>query len=238
MPSVTYSGNFGGERSEYGITTTLTGPALPSRALLKGATFSVRAVCSSNYNPSTWQHSLKKIAVGGSSGSPSGGNLNISGSAQVAAYTYTGSMSFAPKDARKFNGSITVYAQCDTDNPEMIMVTLREVSITIEYGEMTAPEAYTDPVLAAGQTRIKAVHMLELQSNINEQRAYNNLTAYAFTDIQAGYTSLAGWTSHVSEMRAAIDEITTEHEAWIAITENRPTAAVIEQLRRVVDTLP
>ena len=103
---------------------------------------------------------------------------------------------------------------------------------------MTAPEAYTDPVLTAGQTRIKAVHMLELQSNINEQRTYNNLTAYAFTDIQAGYTSLAGWKSHVLEMRAAIDEMSTEHETWIAITENRPTAAVIEQLRRVVDTLP
>lgn len=99
-------------------------------------------------------------------------------------------------------------------------------------------ESYTDPVLTAGQTRIKAVHMLELQENINVLRMAHGKDDYTFTTIQAGYTSLAGWTSHVAEMRAAIDEITTEHEAWIAITENRPTAAVIEQLRRVVDTLP
>lgn len=236
MPSVTYSGNFNGARSENGVTTTLTGEALPSRAILTKAEFSLRAIGSSNYSPQAWELGLKKIAVGDSSGSPAGVNLSYGGSSPAT--TFTGSMSYVPNDARKFGGSITVYALCDTANPEMIMVSLREVSITIEYEIMTSPDAYTDPVLTAGQTRVKAVHMLELQSNINALRAYYGLSDYTFTEIRAGYTSLAGWTSHVAELRTAIDEISPEHETWIVIAENRPTAAVIEQLRRVVNTLP
>lgn len=97
--------------------------------------------------------------------------------------------------------------------------------------------AYTDPVLTAGQTRIKAAHMLELQTNINVMRLAYGKTEYSFTAIQAGYTSLGGWKSHVLEMRAAIDEINSSHSAWIAIEGNRPKASVIEQLREVVANL-
>ena len=97
--------------------------------------------------------------------------------------------------------------------------------------------AYTDPVLTAGQTRIKAAHMLELQANINLMRQAYGYAAYSFTTIQAGYTSLGGWTAHVLQMRAAIDGINPAHESWYEITENRPSAAVIEQLRRVVANL-
>ena len=97
--------------------------------------------------------------------------------------------------------------------------------------------AYTDTVLTAGQTRIKAVHMTQLQQNINTLRVAYGFTAYSFTAIKAGYTSLGGWLDHITEMRAAIDGMGRDHEAWIVITENRPSAAVMEQLRRVVAAL-
>ena len=97
--------------------------------------------------------------------------------------------------------------------------------------------AYTDTVLTAGQTRIKAVHMTQLQQNINTLRVAYGFTAYSFTAIKAGYTSLGGWLGHITEMRAAIDGMGRDHEAWIVITENRPSAAVMEQMRRVVAAL-
>ncbi len=97
--------------------------------------------------------------------------------------------------------------------------------------------SYTDPILTAGETRIKAVHMTELQTNINLQREGLALAAWPFETIRAGYTSLAGWTAQVEEMRTAIDNTGVQHEAWLEIAENCPTAAVIEQLRRVVEAL-
>lgn len=97
--------------------------------------------------------------------------------------------------------------------------------------------SYTDPVLTAGKTRIKAVHMTQLQQNINTMRVAYGFAEYSFTAIRAGYTSLGGWLDHINEMRAAIDGMTSNHEAWIVLEENRPRAAVMEQLRRVVAAL-
>lgn len=103
--------------------------------------------------------------------------------------------------------------------------------------ERPTPTAYTDPTIEEGTTRVKAVHMLELQSDINAMRVYNSLSAYTFTEIRAGYTSLAGWNGHVEEMRTAIDAITASHEEWLPLGENTPRAEVIMQLRRVVAAL-
>ena len=95
---------------------------------------------------------------------------------------------------------------------------------------------YTDPTLTPGETHIKAVHILELRTNVDRIRQGFKLNAYGgFSELRAGYTSLSQWKTHVEELRAAIDEIPQEHEPWITITENRPTAAAIEQLRRVVE---
>lgn len=92
---------------------------------------------------------------------------------------------------------------------------------------------YTDAVIVAGVTTIKAAHITELQTNINRLRVGMGLAAYTFTAITAGITSLAGWSAHVSELRAAIDETGVEHDAWIEIPVNCPTAAVMMQLRAV-----
>ena len=97
--------------------------------------------------------------------------------------------------------------------------------------------AYTDTTITAGTTPVKAVHMTELQSNINALRQGLGLAAYSFTAIKAGYTGLGAWNAHIREMRTAIDGITTSHEAWLKLGENRPRADVLMQLRRVVASI-
>ena len=96
---------------------------------------------------------------------------------------------------------------------------------------------YTDEPIIAGETRVKATHMLELQANINVIRKGAGLSEHAFNDIVAGRTGLSGWSGHVAELRNAIDEMDFEHEPWIAFDVNAPRADVIEQLRRVVAAL-
>lgn len=109
-------------------------------------------------------------------------------------------------------------------------------SPTLQYVRPTLL-AYTDNPIIPGETPVKAVHMLELQTNINRMRAAEKLSNYAFTSIGAGYTKLADWSKHIAELRAAVDGITTSHEAWISFDVNAPRADVIEQLRRVVAKL-
>jgi len=115
-----------------------------------------------------------------------------------------------------------------------------------------ASPVWTDPSLVAGDTPIKAVHMTELRAIINNVRAYYGIAPYAWGQaITAGATTLAGWTGHVQEMRTAIEQIaalvngwdtgSSTHNislpAWIAISQNTPSAAVIAQLRSVIPTL-
>jgi len=111
------------------------------------------------------------------------------------------------------------------------------ISLEIDY---TLPQEllpYTDPVLIAGTTNVKAAHMTELQTNINRQREALGYPAYTFTTIRAGYTSLADWTAHVEELRAAIDQIGAEHDAWIPIPVNCPSVMVLLQLREAVEAM-
>lgn len=99
-------------------------------------------------------------------------------------------------------------------------------------------EGFTDPTLIAGTTPIKALHMQELQDRTATLRTFYGLSAYTFTPIVAGQTSLAGWTAHVNEIRTALDEVYTvakkTHAAWLTIPENRPRVDVMQQLRDVV----
>lgn len=117
------------------------------------------------------------------------------------------------------------------------LVTRKDHECPLYINYRTPFEAYTDLEVIAGQTPIKAAHMLELWENINIMRQGYALPVHVHADIKAGYTSLGGWADHIQEMRAAIDEIGTSHEAWLTITENKPRADVIMQLRRVVAAL-
>jgi hypothetical protein len=67
-------------------------------------------------------------------------------------------------------------------------------------------------------------------------------------NLTAGTTSLAGWTGHVNELRTAMEGIaafvnswdteSSTHNillpAWISIPVNKPTAAVMTQLRDAI----
>lgn len=134
----------------------------------------------------------------------------------------------------------TVYLCIEATSGTSNKVNFREgctISLEIDY---TLPQEllpYTDPVLKAGVTRVKAAHITELQTNINRQREALGYPAYRFTTIRAGYTSLADWTANVMELRAAIDQIGAEHDAWIPIPVNCPTVIVLKQLREAVEAM-
>lgn len=93
---------------------------------------------------------------------------------------------------------------------------------------------FTDEVLTPGETPVKAIHMQELQQHVATLRAFYGLAAYNFSTIVAGETSLAGWTTHVQEIREAVDGIGKDHDTWLTIDENKPRADVMQQLREVV----
>ena len=95
-------------------------------------------------------------------------------------------------------------------------------------------DAFTDPVLTAGVTPIKAIHMQEMQDRVATLRAFYGLSAYSFSTVTAGQTSLAGWTEHVNEIRAAVDGIGKTHDTWLEIGQNVPTVSVMQQLRDII----
>jgi len=117
---------------------------------------------------------------------------------------------------------------------------------------MYLPPGFTDSTLTACATLIKAAHINELRGMVDQQRAYYGLAPVAWVAaITANATSLAGWTSHVLEIRGAMEEIatfvngwdenSTDHNivlpTWISIPANKPTVAVMEQLREAISLL-
>ena len=94
--------------------------------------------------------------------------------------------------------------------------------------------AWTDESLVAGETMIKAIHMTEMQHAINVLLDFYGLGAQEMTSILSGETSLGGWTNHMTEIRNAVDLLSTEHEAWEEITVNCPKAATMQQLRDAI----
>ena len=97
---------------------------------------------------------------------------------------------------------------------------------------------FTDDPLIVNTSPVKALHMQELQSRANTLRTFYGLNAYNFTTITAGTTSLAGWTTHVNQIRIAIEDVCNAsgktHESWISFSVNCPRADVIQQLRSVI----
>lgn len=93
---------------------------------------------------------------------------------------------------------------------------------------------FTDDPLVSGETRIKAVHMTELQELAGIICTCYDYFDISFDSITAGVTSIGKWSQHVNEIRQAIDDLGISHENWIEISENRPTAEVMQQLRDVL----
>lgn len=94
---------------------------------------------------------------------------------------------------------------------------------------------WTDAILTAGVSGIRAVHLTQLQERVSVIRAFYGLAAYGFTVIEARKTKIAKWAALISEIRSAIDGITTSHEAWNTLQAGRPRIAHIMQLRKIID---
>ena len=105
-------------------------------------------------------------------------------------------------------------------------------------------ETYTDNPVQAGTTRIKAAHINELRSRVEELCTLYGVTAPTWQeDIIAGTTSIRGFPGHITELRAAIEAlyaaINAQREetviappSWtVALTDIKPKAAAIEELR-------
>ena len=97
--------------------------------------------------------------------------------------------------------------------------------------------AWTAATLTAGVSSIRAVHLTQLQERVNAIRTFLGMSACSFTAITPGVTKIAQWAAYIREIRDAIDEITTDHEAWQALETGKPRAAQITQMRSIVDKL-
>lgn len=112
------------------------------------------------------------------------------------------------------------------------------ISSNILRKDMAPFEGFTDPEPIALSTKIKAIHMTEMQNRINELLLFNGKESFSFTPIIAGQTRLTGWTEHISELRSAIDRYNSLHDEWLEIQENRPRADVVQQLRNIMTGTP
>ena len=102
------------------------------------------------------------------------------------------------------------------------------------------------------QTSVKARHITDLRTAINNNRRYYNIGAYTWADaVIAGETPILYWSFHILELRAAMEAVITwvndyDTEAakrgvlplidilpieWLPIGTRRPRAAVMNQLR-------
>ena len=111
------------------------------------------------------------------------------------------------------------------------------------------PIVWTDEVVEAGTTIIKAAHITELQAAIDDMCSYYNVTARTWTPCVAGSTSTLMWYTHVAEIIQAIQVIADAVNAWDANTTVNnvglptleptlmPTADAIMQMRAAVALL-
>lgn len=97
--------------------------------------------------------------------------------------------------------------------------------------------AYTDDPLVPGETYVRAVHMTELQERVALIYDHFAYGAFDYTPAVSGVTSLGLWLQQVNELRNAIDAHFPVHEDWLEVEVCCPRADVMEQLRRVVNTL-
>lgn len=136
---------------------------------------------------------------------------------------------------------LSVYMCVEGTSGTGVKINFREactISMEIDYLLPQELLPWTDSPIIKGETRIKAVHMTELQTNINRQREAMALAAWTFVTIRAGYTSLGDWTAHVEEMRAAITEAgCTPEGGWTSIDINSPSADIMEELRNAVEAM-
>ena len=111
----------------------------------------------------------------------------------------------------------------------------KESTNTLRKAHKTIP-AFTDPTLIVGQTDVKAVHITELQSALNNiLLPFMDAGKVAFTELDRD-SDAKHWGAHVQELKNAIDSTGVSHDSWV-IMQDEVTADVIEQLRKVVKAI-
>ena len=111
----------------------------------------------------------------------------------------------------------------------------KESTNTLRKAHKTIP-AFTDPTLIVGQTDVKAIHITELQSVMNDiLLPFMGMNAVTFTKLERD-SDAKHWGDHVQEIKDAIDSTGFSHEAWVTM-QDEVTADVIEQLRRIVKSM-
>ena len=111
----------------------------------------------------------------------------------------------------------------------------KESTNTLRKAHKTIP-AFTDQTLIVGQTDVKAIHITELQSVMNDiLLPFMGITAVAFTKLERD-SNAKHWGNHVQEIKAAIDSTGFSHDSWVAM-QDEVTADVVEQLRRIVKSM-
>lgn len=111
----------------------------------------------------------------------------------------------------------------------------KESTNTLRKAHKTIP-AFTDPTLIVGKTDVKAVHITELQSIMNDiLLPFMGMNVVTFTKLERD-SDAKHWGDHVQEIKAAIDSTGFSHEAWVTM-QDEVTADVIEQLRRIVKSM-
>ena len=111
----------------------------------------------------------------------------------------------------------------------------KESTNTLRKAHKTIP-AFTDPTLIVGQTDVKAVHITELQSTLNDiLLPFMDVSKATFTELDRD-SDAKHWGAHVQELKNAIDSTGVSHDSWVTM-QDEVTADVIEQLRKVVKAI-
>ena len=100
--------------------------------------------------------------------------------------------------------------------------------------DMTLFAGFSEPNLISKETKIKASHLTEMQTRINELLLFNKKEPIEFTTIIPKQTKISGWKNHVEEIRRGIELLGRAPKRWIPITENKPTVDVMTQLRESI----
>lgn len=95
--------------------------------------------------------------------------------------------------------------------------------------------SWTDNTLTSGSTKIKAAHMTEIQNLANKRRIAGGLSNASYTTITAGSTKLSGWTSHVNEIRNALNACVSQ--SWTTISSNNCAASIVTELRNKLSAM-
>lgn len=131
---------------------------------------------------------------------------------------------------------------------------------SVDYGvESSSPEVTRSftvlqspfEAIIANETKVKAVHIQELRTAINNIRRYYGMATINWSEeLISGKTYVRNWPNHITEMRKAIDSVIVlingfdtsqtfdvPTVTWLPIGTGRPKADVMQQLYDLVLTL-